>query len=250
MDQSDQAAAGEKKDAAYIARLALPIIAKLEATKDQFDRNLNGVVDMVAFDGAKNVQNAGMIIATHHPQVTVVHGAEHVASLFFKDVFEHVVEYQLIGKLNKKIRNVFGSTRHATTAMFREESKNHFGNRAIGFIKPSECRLVFHPVSCFVPPPLKLFHLSFFYRMAGEQIALLRLNRLVGPLKSTVTTKKFQDLKSFRAYFFSVCHLLLDGPKFTTTGEFGGELLHVNRNHVGTYLIMQNKKNRKKTNLV
>ena len=43
------------------------------------------------------------------------------------------------------------------------------------------------------------------------------------------------------AYFFRVCHLLLDGPKFTTTGEFGGELLHVNRNHVGTYLIMQNK---------
>ena len=142
IDQSDQAATGKKKDASYIAQLALPIIAELEAKEDHLNRKHAGIVDMLAFDGAKQVQNAGDIIAKHYPRITVVHGAEHAVSLFFKDVFEKVDVFKIIAKLNRKLRNVFGSTRHAPSAMFRVESKKHFGGRAVGFVKPSDVRYV------------------------------------------------------------------------------------------------------------
>ena len=51
-------------------------------------------------------------------------------------------EYKMIAKLNRKLRNVFGSTRHAPTAMFRAESRKHFGGRSIGFIKTTDVRWV------------------------------------------------------------------------------------------------------------
>jgi hypothetical protein len=54
-----------------------------------------GVVDLVLFDGASNVQNAGQILAINHPQITVVHSAEHVTSLFFKDIYTHVSSLSL-----------------------------------------------------------------------------------------------------------------------------------------------------------
>ena len=40
------------------------------------------------FDGASNVQQAaGAILAVDYPSITLAHGAEHVVSLFFEDVF-------------------------------------------------------------------------------------------------------------------------------------------------------------------
>ena len=45
--------------------------------------------------------------------------------------------------------------------------------------------------------------------MAGKQIALLRLLRLMGPLQATVTSNEFKDLKVFQ----SVANLLLN-PDF------------------------------------
>ena len=39
------------------------------------------------FDGASNVQNAGELLRVKHPRITVGHGAEHVVSLFFSDVY-------------------------------------------------------------------------------------------------------------------------------------------------------------------
>jgi hypothetical protein len=41
----------------------------------------------VLFDGANDVQNAGKLVSITYPRITVVHGAEHVVSLFFKDIF-------------------------------------------------------------------------------------------------------------------------------------------------------------------
>ena len=96
----------------------------------------------MAFDGASNVQKTGQIIAKHYPRVTVINDAEHIVALFFKDVFEKVKVYKFIKKINRKLRNVFGSTRHAPTAMFRAESKKHFGGRSIGFIKTTDVRWV------------------------------------------------------------------------------------------------------------
>lgn len=81
---------GGKKDAPYLAHMILPHIQTMESMHDESMRTRKGVVDLVLFDGASNVQKAGKILAIHHPRITVVHGAEHVTSLFFKDVYTNV----------------------------------------------------------------------------------------------------------------------------------------------------------------
>lgn len=96
----------------------------------------------------------------------------------------------------KKCRNIWGSVRHKPSAMFKKYSREHNNGINLGFIKPSECR------------------------MAGEQIALLRLLRLRNALKATVTSKEFMDLKVFKSasdiilcddfwkYLFMMCRAL------------------------------------------
>ncbi len=82
-------AKGEKKDAKYIVGLLKPIISWIEETKDPNNQKTDHweVVDLVLFDGASNVQNAAKLVSITYPRITVVHGAEHVVSLFFKDIF-------------------------------------------------------------------------------------------------------------------------------------------------------------------
>ena len=125
------------------------------------------------FDGASNVQNAGRMLQARHPRITVGHGAEHVVSLFFSDVFTKMPEFEILANFAKKLRNIFGSTRHVTTAIFNKLSKKHNKGIRIGFIKPSDCR------------------------MAGHRIALLRVLRLKDALQATVTSTEFKELKVF-----------------------------------------------------
>ncbi len=82
-------AKGGKKDAKYIVGLLKPIISQIEETKDPNNQKTDhrGVVDLLLFDGASNVQNAMKLASITYPRITVVHGAEHVVSLFFKDIF-------------------------------------------------------------------------------------------------------------------------------------------------------------------
>jgi len=40
------------------------------------------MVDLALFDGAANVQKAGEVLAALYPWISVLHGAEHVMSLF------------------------------------------------------------------------------------------------------------------------------------------------------------------------
>ncbi len=82
-------AKGRKKDAKYIARLLKPNISQIEQTKDPNNQKTDhqGVVDLVLFDGASNVQNAGKLVSITYLHITVLHGAEHIVSLFFKDMF-------------------------------------------------------------------------------------------------------------------------------------------------------------------
>jgi hypothetical protein len=70
--------------------MILPHFKMMESTHDESKRALKGVVDLVLFNGASNVQKAGKILAIHYPPITVVHCAEHVTSLFFKDVYTNV----------------------------------------------------------------------------------------------------------------------------------------------------------------
>jgi hypothetical protein len=108
VDCSNQASAGKKKDAKYIARLIHPFIEKLELECDGLSNNLTGAVNFVFFDGATNVQNAGRILAAMHPRISVGHGAVHVVSLFFSDVFKKCNEYALLSKFSKSCHNILG----------------------------------------------------------------------------------------------------------------------------------------------
>ena len=91
-----------------------------------------GCVDLVFFDGASNVQNAGRILQARYPRITVGHGAEHAVSLFFSDVSTKIPELVVLSNFVKKLRNVFGSTRHIFTAMFNKYSKKH--NKGINLL--------------------------------------------------------------------------------------------------------------------
>ena len=99
-------------------------------------------MDLVFFDGAANVQKAGKILEKRFPRITSAPAAEHATSLFFDDVFRKVDAFEDSSNLCKKLRNVFGSVRHATAAMFKTFSKQHNNGVSVGFIKPSECRCV------------------------------------------------------------------------------------------------------------
>jgi hypothetical protein len=125
VDCSNQVSARKKKDAKYIACLIHPFIEKLELECDGLSNNLTGAVDFVFFDGATNVQNAGKILAAMHPRISVGHGAEHVVSLFFSDVFKKCNKYALLSKFSKSCRNIWGSTTHKPLAMFKHYSKIH-----------------------------------------------------------------------------------------------------------------------------
>jgi hypothetical protein len=96
VDCTSEMAKGGKKDAKYIAGLLKPIISRIEETKDPNNEKTHhrGVVDLLLFDGTSNVQNAAKLAAITYPQITVVNVAEHVISLFFKDIFTKMPVFQ------------------------------------------------------------------------------------------------------------------------------------------------------------
>ena len=93
-DCTNHLAQGGMKDAKHIANIIHPLIAQLESEVDDHNRLCFGIVDLVFFDGASNVQNAGELLRVKHPRITVGHGAEHVVSLFFSDVYKKASRIQ------------------------------------------------------------------------------------------------------------------------------------------------------------
>jgi len=187
-DCADHLVKGGKKDARYIAKICMSLIKQIESeVLDVNGKKSPGVIDLVFFDGASNVQNAGEILRAYNRRITVGHGAEHVVSLFFSDVYTKVPEFKRLSNFAKKVHNIFGSVRHSPSAMFKKYSRAHNKGVYIGFIKPSECR------------------------MAGEHIALLRLLWLRNALRVTITSKEFLDLRVFH----TVTSVLND-PEFWT----------------------------------
>jgi hypothetical protein len=81
VDCTDQMAKGGKKDVKYLSGIVRPLITWLEA------RAKSNIVDLIMFDGARNVQVAAKSVARYHPRITVCHGAEHVIALSENDQF-------------------------------------------------------------------------------------------------------------------------------------------------------------------
>jgi hypothetical protein len=84
VDCSNEMASGGNKNAKYIAGLIKPIISRIEKTKDPHCKRTgdhSGVVDLLLFDGASNVQKSAKLVSVEYPRITVIHGAEHLFSL-------------------------------------------------------------------------------------------------------------------------------------------------------------------------
>jgi len=140
-DCTGHCAEGGKKDTKYIAKVIMPLINLMESEEDMHKKTSPGIVDLVFFDGASNVQNAGKILRAFNPRITVGHGAEHVVSLFFSDVYTKVRYFVILSVFAEKVRNIFGSVRHAPSAMFKKYTRVHNNGVHLGFIKPLECRM-------------------------------------------------------------------------------------------------------------
>jgi hypothetical protein len=116
---------GGKKDATYIASLFRPHI-------DEYEKEYPNSVDYCSFDGAANVQKAGRILQAHYPRIVLTHGAEHVLSLFFQDVFKLPI-LSVLSKIVKKTYVLFGSgAMHGPYAIFQKHSRANNGGRNIG----------------------------------------------------------------------------------------------------------------------
>ena len=161
VDCSGHVAKGNKKCAGFIASCFIPHLERLDPLKNS--------VDLVAFDGSSNTTKGAQLLATNYPRITPIHGAEHVISLFCKDVCS-LKEVKLLTKINRRLRNMFGSVRHKPTAMFKRQSKLMNGGMPLTFVKPCDVR------------------------MTGEIIALLRLLRLRHALVATSVLIGFREL--------------------------------------------------------
>ncbi len=144
------------------------------------------------------MQNAGKLVSITYPCITVVHGADHVVSPFFKDIFTKMPVFQCLSQFLKWCRNIFGSTRHGPHAIFKKHSIMHNNPIYIGFIKIGGCH------------------------MARELIGLLCSLRLRDILRATIAYKEFKDVwgktfqrevivlenNEFWKYLFTLCRSL------------------------------------------
>jgi phosphatidylglycerophosphatase A len=122
---------GGKKDAGFITGLCLP-----HMTKNDPDKQL---IDCLLFDGARTVQKVGKSMQVHYPRVMVLHGVEHVVSLFFKILSNmKVVKHQIF--CHHFIYRVFGSgVLHPPYALFQRHARTF--NNHIGLLRVSDTRM-------------------------------------------------------------------------------------------------------------
>ncbi len=123
--------------------------------------------DLIIFDGGSNVQKAGSHLEAQFPHVSVIHGAEHVVSLFFSDIFR-LTEFDMLKRLNQSIYRYFGSdSMHSFYALFSKHSRDHNQGKSIGLIRAADTR------------------------MGGHVISMIRTLRLKDPLINTMSSASF-----------------------------------------------------------
>ena len=160
VDCSGHLASDGTKDASFISNLFVPHIKAMEAKTPK-------CTDLIIFDGASNVQKAGSLLEVQFPHLSVIHGAEHVVSLFYSDVFR-IKEFDLLKRLNQSIYRYFGSgSMHSFYAMFSKHSRDHNQGKSVGLIRASDTR------------------------MGGHVISMMRTLRLKDPLINTLSSASF-----------------------------------------------------------
>jgi hypothetical protein len=106
-----------------------------------------------------------------HPRVTTIHGAEHIAALFFKDISKLApIKYQIVG--HPFMYRVFGSgAMRSPYALFQKHARSFNSGCAIGLLHASDTRTV------------------------GYFMAMHRDLRLKGALQATISGSDFISLK-------------------------------------------------------
>ena len=158
IDCSGALAEGGTKSAGFLARETLSFVATYGIEN----------ADLFIFDGAINVQNAGLCLRTQVPRSFTIHGAEHVIALFFTDV-ARLPEIRYLISICKKLYGMFGGAHHGPKAMLDKYSKQHNRGRNLSFQRWAECR------------------------MAGFLYGFHRVLRLRAPLNSTVVSPEKID---------------------------------------------------------
>jgi len=126
-------ASGGTKDAAYIAKYMEEHMLKYDPNKT--------LTDLLLFDGASSVQKGGDVLEAIFPRVTVIHGGEHVISLFFDDVAKLAPIKALITRACR-LYNIFGSgAMHAPHAQLIAQSKLFNGGIEVGLLRGASTRM-------------------------------------------------------------------------------------------------------------
>jgi hypothetical protein len=93
------------------------------------------------FDGASNMLNAGKLLQEIYPRITIIHGSEHVISLFCKDVLA-LPPIKVVVDKYRIIYSVFGNgQRHMPYSLFQQRSRQYNNGRGIGLIKAADTRM-------------------------------------------------------------------------------------------------------------
>jgi hypothetical protein len=178
IDCTEHMEEGGKKDAKYIASIFIDHIKEL----DPLGIHLNAIL----FDGASNVQKAGRVIEAKYPQVSVLHGIEHVVSLFFADV-ARLPFLQFLIMNYRRVYRVFGSgSMHGPYAIFQKQAVIFNGGVKLGLIRAAD------------------------NRMAGYFTAFHRMLRLKPALEATLASADFIGLKLTKPVVKKVIDFLKD----------------------------------------
>ena len=155
---------GGLKDAKYIMNLFEPYIRQFDSVHS------TPVVDTLFFDGASNVQKAGRMLTIKFPTISVLHGAEHVVSLFFSDLATKISPIKTMITQYRKVYGLVGlGSHHSPYAMFMHHSKESNKGRPIGLIRAADTR------------------------MAGYFLAFHRMFRLQAALRAFTSTPAYMS---------------------------------------------------------
>lgn len=93
-------------------------------------------VDLVIWDGASNVQNAGQELQLDFPWMTCIRGAEHQSSLWLGDTAK-TYHVKLIIQVYRRVYHWFGGTVRALFAVFKTTSQinNCYSGKPLMLIK-------------------------------------------------------------------------------------------------------------------
>jgi len=160
-DCTDDLEVGQNKNAEFICRILRDVAVKVDPGKT--------LLDLVLVDGASNCQKGGELLSLVYPRVTVMHGCEHILSLFCSDLLKKT-KVQLLVVVYRIIYRVFGSgSTHMAYAVFKKHAREYNRNRDIGLIRASGTR------------------------MGGYFYAFHRLLRLYHPLLNTINSDEWKN---------------------------------------------------------